>query len=141
MSDTFALYRQTVFLVENVHISKYKNYAILTAFNPNGIAPHDNLKESERLNKSYHLALFQDLSEIDNNTVFEITGCSPDLSHREVGWGANISFQHALELAQKYQQEAFFWVQDGQLYLVDARSGGSSSSELIGLITDRIIKR
>jgi hypothetical protein len=140
MSDTFALYRQTVFLVEYVHAKKYESYAILTAFNPNGVSPHDDLEESKRLNKSYHLALFQDLSEIDNNSVFEITGCSPDLRHKEIGWGANISFQRAFELAQKYKQEAFFWVLDGQLHLVDARKSSNSPPELIGPICDRIVK-
>jgi hypothetical protein len=55
---------------------------------------------------------------------FALTGASPDFLHREEGWGfATADPAPAVELCEMFDQDAFFWVEDGQVYLAIDETG------------------
>lgn len=151
MADNFELYRQAVFLIGEGRVDWGADFAVITAFNPDGRAPaieqegasgklDDWIKrEQERLNQDAHLRLKADLLRLTKprwlpdfllpactfllrDRLAAVTGCSPDLVHREPGWAANITLSEALRLGRLYRQDAIFWVSGGALYLVDARA-------------------
>jgi hypothetical protein len=55
---------------------------------------------------------------------FPVTGASPDLRHQEAGWGfACESPAEAAESAAAFDQDAFFWVESGEIFLATDGSG------------------
>lgn len=98
------LYSTTVFLCnEPIHWSKF---AIVTACNPLGKI----LSESE--NESLLKNMQTKLTAIDFKIV---TGASPDLSHQEKSFAVNCSKPKAVSLAKSFQQNAIFWVDNGEV--------------------------
>ncbi len=135
MADNFQYYRTTVFVIGEGSIDWTKDFAIVTAFNPEGDEPGRDAEDSARLNQAAHLQLKRDLRLLAKpwwlptfllstfnfllrDRTCAITGCSPDFVHRETGWAANITLDEALHLGRIYRQEAIFWISAGQLYLV-----------------------
>lgn len=170
MADNFELYRQAVFLIGEGRVDWGADFAVITAYNPDGRAPaieqegasgkpEDWIRhEQERLNWDAHLRLKSDLLRLTKprwlpsflhrsllklrsavqppsssahrtfllytfpfllrDGVCAVTGCSPDLVHREPGWAANIPLDEALRLGRLCRQDAIFWVSEGRLYLV-----------------------
>jgi hypothetical protein len=147
VADNFQYYRTTVFVIGEGSIDWAKDFAIVTAFNPDGQPPvvaqegasgklEDWItQEQQRLNQAAHLRLRSDLLQLTKHWWLQtfllstfnfllrdrtcaITGYSPDFIHHETGWAANITLDEALYLGRTYRQEAIFWISAGQLYLV-----------------------
>lgn len=130
MADNFDLYRQAVFLVgSGGGIDWSADFAVITAYNPDGRPPGADEAESARLNEAAHHALGEALRSLGRTCL--VTGCSPDLSHREPGWAANITLLDALRIGLRCRQDAIFWVSEGRLYLVSCAP--DSTPELLGL--------
>ncbi|MCG7587729.1 DUF3293 domain-containing protein [Photobacterium sp. OFAV2-7] len=91
----------------------YPRFAILTAFNPRSIVLNnpDNLKRNELL-KIELLSM--------TNGVQRVTTSAPDGSWQEIGFAADITVAEARQLACRWQQNAFYWVELGELRLVPA---------------------
>ena len=152
MSENFQYYRTTVFVVGQGSVDWTKDFAIVTAHNPDGKPPvvetegasgkpEDWIKhEQEKLNQAAHLRLRSDLIQLTKpkwlpsfllpacsfllrDGIVAVTGCSPDFVHRETGWAANISLDEALHLGRIYRQEAIFWISAGQLHLASCAPG------------------
>lgn len=89
----------------------YPCFAILTAFNPGSIA----LNNCVNLNRNALLEI--DLREL-TDCILPVTSSARDGSWQEAGFAVAISLEQACRLARKWQQNAIYWVEDGQLMLV-----------------------
>ncbi|MCW8330104.1 DUF3293 domain-containing protein [Photobacterium sp. SDRW27] len=89
----------------------YPCFAILTAFNPRSIVlnNYDNVKRNELLK-----------IELVNLTekILPVTCRALDGSWQEPGFAAVITLEQACQLARRWQQNAIYWVEQGQLLLV-----------------------
>lgn len=97
-------------------------FGIVTACNPDGrtVTDEENLQATETLRSAL---------TADGHFFFPVTGGSPDLAHREPGFGVLFkSPEQAVSWGQRYQQEAVFWIKEGSVQLVPC--DGSSSVEL-----------
>lgn len=101
----------------------YPCFAILTAFNPRSIVLNksDNLKRNELLK-----------SELQNvtNGLQTVTSSAPDGSWQEPGFAVALSLEQADLLARRWDQNAFYWIELGQLYLVPALMDNATTIKL-----------
>lgn len=112
-------YLSTVFLLEGDPDILQENFAIITAWNPEGVTA-DNAA-----NDIADAVLHHELEELGLDP-FRVTGCSPDLSHREPGWAAVLSKVEAIALGCRHRQLAVWWIRDDELILVDCSTGGET---------------
>ncbi|MBI2787860.1 MAG: DUF3293 domain-containing protein [Elusimicrobia bacterium] len=92
-------------------------FAVVTAHNPMGhlFSPVANRKLDAALRRRL------DALKIRR---FRVTGGSEDGSHREAGWGLIIdSPAKARALAAEFDQNAFYWVRGGRIYLGSSAGG------------------
>jgi len=104
-------YYDTVFLLEGAPSPLPEVFTIVTAWNP-----MDRACSAEQ-NQVSDTRLQQALQTIDSKT-FRAIGCSPDFAHREPGWAIQCPFEQALELARRFDQRAFWWIENNRLNLV-----------------------
>jgi hypothetical protein len=70
---------------------------------------------------------------------FRVTGRSRDGSHQEPGYGiAAESPEEIRPISRRFRQEAFFWVQDGTVYVINT---GGTRLHLVGTWTERLAGR
>ncbi|WP_168171426.1 DUF3293 domain-containing protein [Lacimicrobium sp. SS2-24] len=130
LEDLWQAYADTVFLVDSP-LPDWPQAAIITACNPPGEIM--TATENHRLHNQlvHHLA--------GRNLMFsEITGASPDHAHQERSLLIRCSKKQANALSEKVSQNAFFWIEQGTLYLcpcllrqVTERRLGNFSARLI----------
>jgi|GEM_PF-1197117 len=125
LPKNWRLYQQTVFLLPDGYqpLLDQEKFAIITATNPLGDSGGTDQTEK----------FLEDLRQKDLEH-YPITGCSPDLTHREESFGIVIPLKVALELCRDYQQDAIFWVDKDQLELVDQ----SGFRETLGRFSERV---
>lgn len=86
-------------------------FAVLTGHNPGGRVAAGNDERQE---------LLEALLRREGDPVVRVDGCSPDLRHREASLAAPISEARAHEIAEEFEQDAFFWYDGERFYLVGA---------------------
>lgn len=123
-------YYQTVFILEDFPSPLPPAFAIVTAFNPmdEALPIEANMTADRSLNA---LLLAQ------GRAPFRATGSSPDGSHSEPGWAFTTELDTAVEIARSFNQRALWWIDDGQLYLVECLNPALIP---IGQLTDRIVR-
>lgn len=124
-------YFPTVFLIEDPPDPLPAFFAIVTAWNPDGM-PAD-----EAANRRADEVLHRELVEL-GLAPFRITGCSPDLSHREPGWAVVLSKVEAIALGRRHRQLAVWTILDEELILVDCANGEETAA---GGFSERIIAK
>lgn len=105
-------YYRTVFLCDLRPTEMPVRFAVVTAWNPMDRKCSDhanNLADAE----------LKALLEQGGLGPFRVTGASPDLDHREPGWGFASSLEIALEIAGRFGQRAIWWVDADALHLVE----------------------
>jgi hypothetical protein len=114
-------YLETVFLVQTPVGGWPRSFHNITAHNPIIILDAEtNAKADEDLRKELNLT---------GSRCFRITGCSPDLTHREEGLGvAGLTDEQALTIGRKHGQNAIFGVADGILSVIGCFSGEKNQS-------------
>lgn len=122
-------YLSTVFLVDTPPDPLPASFAIITAWNPEGVTA------DETLNGNADEVLHRELIEL-GLAPFRVTGCSPDLSHREPGWAVVLSKVEAIALGRRHRQLAVWQVTDDDLDLVDCATG---ETRRIGRFSERIL--
>lgn len=107
-------YRTAVFLEERPD----GDFVIVTAWDPPG-RPRGDVA-NRRLDAELREALRAAGAE-----PRRMTGCSPDLAHREPGWAAAVPVATALEVARRFDQAALYAVAAGRLLLVWCHDGSA----------------
>lgn len=126
------VYFETVFVVPAPPAAWPRRFAIVTAHNPDGRL------SDEHANNEYgrELRAFLDREGIDS---FAVVGASADLRHHEAGRGFDAGdLARAAAISTRFRQRAFFWVQDGIVFLCTDASGRAWK---VGRWKDRIVRR
>jgi hypothetical protein len=89
------------------------NFAIISAQNPLGDLKH------RQLNLTLDCQ-FETRLKAEHLPYRRLIGASPDLSFQEQSWAVLCDKAKAIDLAMKFQQNAIYWVEAGELYLVPA---------------------
>ncbi|MFI5349012.1 MAG: DUF3293 domain-containing protein [Elusimicrobiota bacterium] len=90
-----------------------RRFGIVTGYNAESrIAPDDaNMKADEELRRELVAA---------GLPHFRVTGGSRDDSHREPGYGISADSPEPIRtISRRFRQEAFFWVEDGVVYVIN----------------------
>ncbi|MDA7520876.1 DUF3293 domain-containing protein [bacterium] len=115
-------YRNTKFLTD-LNRPLPEKFGVVTSCNPNGqtVSPEENIRLIQCL---------KDELESTEEAFFPVAGCSPDQSHQEPGFGIVFSSEdRIIELGRKWQQEAIFWIEEGNVNLI---SCDADTREVIG---------
>ncbi|MCW1886517.1 DUF3293 domain-containing protein [Luteolibacter flavescens] len=109
-------YLTTVFQLGIRPMPLPERLAIITAWNPMDRlnTTNENLRVDEALRRTL---------ELKARPYFRATGCSPDLAHREPGWGVEMPKADAIALGKRFSQRAIWWIENGELLLVDCSDG------------------
>lgn len=109
-------YRTTRFLAELPRGGMPVRFGVVTACDPVGKPRADAENDTAT-------ATFQNELLREGVTFFPVTGGSPDFSHAEPGFGIVLgSLEEALALGRRWQQEAVFWVEYGEVLLCSCTS-------------------
>ena len=103
-------------------------FAIVTAYNP------ESKTFTKKHNETANQALADDIKEVFN---LPIIGGSPEFDHQEPSFIVKISKAAAIGLAEKYRQNAIFWVEGDDLHIVPVLMEGDEVS--IGSFRERIL--
>ena len=117
-SEQRALFQQAVFRSAPLPADWPADFAIVTAYDPDG------LPTTSQLNRAADKALESELRAAGYR-LHRITGGSADGVHLEPGWGVPIGLPGAVEYGRRYRQLAVFYIQGGGLKLVDCADGAS----------------
>ena len=90
-------------------------FAIVTAHNPMDIC-FDELANKER-----NEILRKDLHQSDL-IHREIIGCSEDHTHQELSFVVKCKLKQAIQIGNKFEQRAIFWVEENKLQIVDCKT-------------------
>jgi hypothetical protein len=94
-----------------------ERFAVVTAHNPEGVV------NDPSANETADQSLREEIEKI-GLTHFRVTGGSLDGRHQEPGWGIVLATPElARDLSERFKQLAYFWVENGQLSLVDTQAG------------------
>ena len=90
-------------------------FAIVTAHNPMDMRL-DEFKNNER-----NEILRKDL--LQSNLIHrEIIGCSEDHTHQELSFVVKCNLKQAIQMGNKFEQRAIFWVEENKLQIVDCKT-------------------
>ena len=112
------LFKQAVFRGELLPADWPADFAIITAYDPEGRAasPADNVAADAMLKAEFQAAGFR---------LHRLAGGSADGFHQEPGWGVTVGLPGAVEFGRRYRQVAVFYVRAGVLTLVDCEDGSA----------------
>jgi hypothetical protein len=113
-----ALFKQAVFRCAPLPADWPADFAIITAYDPDG------LPTAAELNRAADEALESELRAAGYR-LHRIAGGSADGAHLEPGWGVPIGLPGAVEYGRRYRQLAVFCIQGGGLKLVVCSDGAS----------------
>jgi hypothetical protein len=113
-----AQFSQAVFRCEPLPADWPADFAIITAYDPDG------LPTTAEQNLAADLTLEADLRAAGYR-LHRITGGSADGVHLEPGWGVPIGLPGAVEFGRRYRQVAVFTVKGGAVSLVDCAAGSA----------------
>lgn len=104
-------YKEAWFVTDLPSDGLPESFGIVTAFNPNGC------EETPAKNNSADTKL-QDHLENAGLQHFRVTGGSQDSNIKEPGFGiVATSIDEIRDLSLQFKQEAFFWVENGTIFL------------------------
>lgn len=117
-----AQFRQAVFRFEPLPADWPAEFAIITAYDPDGLptTPERNLAADQALADELRAAGYR---------LHRITGGSADGAHLEPGWGVPIGLPGAVEFGRRYRQLAVFAVKGRVVSLVDCEDGSAEVQE------------
>jgi hypothetical protein len=124
------VYRQACFRLDSPPQDLPDAFGIVTACNPRGV-PADGAT-----NRRLDAELGARLTEA-GIAHFRIIGGSRDGSHAEPGYGCLVDRTRAVQLGRERNQEAVFWVEGGELFLIPC--AGLGDPELLGSFRERVI--
>ncbi|WP_423187194.1 DUF3293 domain-containing protein [Alishewanella sp. d11] len=122
-------YKQSIFLCHQ-RLAEHVCFAIISAQNPAGQLsnPVANLLLDKQLQA--HL-------DAINTPYRSITGAAPDFSFQEKSWMVLCEKQDAIEIGQRFNQNAIYWVEHNKLYLVPVLL--AQPEECLGVFNSRMV--
>lgn len=128
MSDFIQEYFETIFIGEPLPDGFQSKFAIISAYSPTGTLWTEarNQLADQRL-----------VARLQRWRPHRITGRSPDGNHVEPSWAVPCSKRTARQIASEFHQDAFFWVEDDELQIVD--SSRSRPTEAAGSFKGKFI--
>lgn len=113
--ELWRLYQYTVFVLERCYANQLEDqssWAVISARNPRGEIIQAGFNRANEAHCRYQL----NQMGLD---YFRIYGCSPTLDFIEPSYCIKVSSKtFALEFARQYRQNAMFWIEADQLWLV-----------------------
>lgn len=122
-------YKTSIFLCHQA-LKCDVDFAIISAQNPAGNTEHPYLN----LRRDKELQACLNLQRLPHRSVI---GSAPDLSFQEKGWIVLCDKSFALQLAQRFQQNAIYWVEQGELFLVPVLM--PQQEESLGAFSERLV--
>jgi hypothetical protein len=123
-------YDQAHFQLDSPAVDLPAGFGIVTACNPMGVTVEASVNEG--LDRDLGLSLLG-----QGVPHFRVTGGSRDMSHAEPGYGCVVHRERIVELGRQWNQEAVFWVEGDQLFLVSCDE--SKHEEALGSFRERLI--
>ncbi len=128
MSET--AYAKAHFQLDSPAVDLPVGFGIVTACNPMGVTVEALVNEG--LDRDLGLFLLG-----QGIPHFRVTGGSRDMSHAEPGYGCAVDPERIVELGRQWNQEAVFWVEGDQLFLVSCDE--FKHEEALGSFRERLI--
>ncbi|HEY0922222.1 DUF3293 domain-containing protein [Rheinheimera pacifica] len=122
-------YKTSIFLCHQA-LKCDADFAIISAQNPAGNTEHPYLN----LRRDKELQACLNLQRLPYRSVI---GSAPDLSFQEKSWIVLCDKSIALQLAQQFQQNAIYWVEQGELFLVPVLM--PQHEESLGAFSERLV--
>ncbi len=113
-----ALFKQAVFRCAPLPPDWPADFAIITAYDPDG------LPTTAELNRAADEALESELRAAGYR-LHRIAGGSADGVHLEPGWGVPIGLPGTVEFGRRYRQVAVFYVRGREVTLVACEDGAT----------------
>lgn len=122
-------YKTSIFLCHQA-LKGDVDFAIISAQNPSGVTEHPylNLRRDNE---------FQALLNQHRLPYRSVIGSAPDLSFQEKSWIVLCDKQQAIALARQFEQNAIYWVEQGELFLVPVML--SQHEESLGDFSQRLV--
>jgi hypothetical protein len=116
------LFKQAVFRFEPLPADWPADFAVITAYDPDGgeTSPELNVAADAELESELRSAGYR---------LHRVTGGSADGAHLEPGWGVPLGLPGAVEFGRRYRQLAIFVVRAGVVSLVDCEDGSAEVLE------------
>ncbi|MGF1738219.1 DUF3293 domain-containing protein [Photobacterium satsumensis] len=114
-------YQSIIFKVEQHPV--YPCFAILTAFNPRSIVL------SNKRNLVRHRLLELSL-RMQCGEILPVSCCAPDGQWQELGFAVPMPQEEACREAARWEQNAIYWVEDNELFLVPVLLEGVQAQRL-----------
>lgn len=115
--DFVSLYQDVIFIADKDFDAN--SFAIITACNPLGRVL--NLKENTDLTQELK-------GHIGAESYWEVVGSSPDRRHQEPSFFWQTDKAGAMKMADHFLQNAIYWVEAGELFLVPVKMAGKEVS-------------
>lgn len=122
-------YKTSIFLCHQA-LKCDVDFAIISAQNPAGHTEHPYLN----LRRDKELQAYLNLQRLPHRSVI---GSAPDLSFQEKSWIVLCDKSLALQLAQQFEQNAMYWVEQGELFLVPVLM--PLREESLGAFSERLV--
>ncbi|MDP5137642.1 DUF3293 domain-containing protein [Rheinheimera baltica] len=122
-------YKTSIFLCHQA-LNCDMDFAIISAQNPAGVTEHPYLN----LRRDKELQAYLNQQRLPHRSVI---GSAPDRSFEEKSWIVLCDKGNAIALARQFEQNAIYWVEQGELFLVPVLL--SFGEEKLGRFTERVI--
>jgi hypothetical protein len=130
MDDPNRAHLEAYFTAELPESGTPRTFGIVTAHNPESAPAAD--EDNDRADAALEIAL-----TTANLPHFRVTGRSRDGSHQEPGYGIVAASPEAVRpLSRWFRQEAFFWVEDGTVFVINT---DGKRRHLVGAWKDRLL--
>ena len=127
--DLWESYKTSVFLCHQP-LGDQINFAIISAQNPAGQTEHPYLN----LRRDNELQACLNQQRLPYRSVI---GSAPDLTFQEKSWIVLCDKALAIQLALQFEQNAIYWVEQGELFLVPVLM--SQPEESLGAFSQRFV--
>ena len=122
-------YKTSIFLCHQA-LKCDVDFAIISAQNPAGNTEHPYLN----LRRDKELQAYLNLQRLPSRSVI---GSAPDLSFQEKSWIVLCEKNKAITLAKQFEQNAIYWVEQGELFLVPVLL--AQHEESLGNFRERLV--
>jgi hypothetical protein len=122
-------YKTSIFLCHQA-LKCDVDFAIVSAQNPAGTTEHPYLN----LRRDNELQAYLNQQRLPYRSVI---GSAPDLSFQEKSWIVLCDKSCAVQLAVRFEQNAIYWVEQGELFLVPVLM--QQNEESLGRFSERLV--